>query len=121
MIDGGDIASVKFTAQALGCIIKDQTCICHQMNNLIKRLIHDYFEDVYLQDWRTFVSRIRKSKPFEEIWSECCTLVYGEEIILQIDTPTRWSSTVMMLQKATKVKQAVERMSNITKNTDHKV
>jgi hypothetical protein len=119
VIDGGDIASVNFTAQALSCVIKDKTCICHQLNNIIKRMLSDYFEEEYLIHWRTFISRIRKSKPFEELWTECCTIILGEEIILQPDTPTRWSSTVLMLQKACKVKQAVERMVNITKNTEH--
>lgn len=118
MIDGGDIASVKYTAQALECDIKDKTCICHLLNNIIKRMLNDYFEIDYLIPWRSFVSRIRKSKPFEELWTECCTIILGEQIILQLDTPTRWSSTVLMLQKAFKVRYAVERMSNITKDTD---
>ena len=27
--------------------IKDNTCICHKLNNLIKRMLMDYFEDSY--------------------------------------------------------------------------
>ena len=57
----GDIASVKFTAQMLGCIIKDATCACHKLNNIIKRIVGDYFEEVYLLEWRAFIKRLRKS------------------------------------------------------------
>jgi hypothetical protein len=49
VIDGGDIASVKFTAAKLGVELKDNTCICHQLNNLVKKIIEDYFEEAYLQ------------------------------------------------------------------------
>lgn len=63
--------------------------------------------------------RLRQSKPFEELWNECCRVSLGKEVILQPDTPTRWSSTVNMLCKAVEVKLAVERMviaSNEKKN-----
>ncbi len=79
-------------------------------------MLEDYFEDEYLKDWRTFISRTHKSNPFNELWGECCQQFYGKQIILQIDTPTRWSSSVMMLSKAVTVKQAVERMHHITSN-----
>jgi hypothetical protein len=49
VIDGGDIASVKFTAAKLGIELKDNTCICHQLNNLVKKIIEDFFEEAYLQ------------------------------------------------------------------------
>ena len=50
VIDGGDIASVKFTGLKLGLpLLKDKTCICHLLNNLIKKIIQDYFEEAYLQ------------------------------------------------------------------------
>lgn len=50
VIDGGDIASVKFTGLKLGLpLLKDKTCICHLLNNLIKNIIQDYFEEAYLQ------------------------------------------------------------------------
>lgn len=117
VIDGGDIASIKHTALNLNCKIKDQTCICHQLNNVIKRIVNDYMEDRFLLSWRTFIKRIRKSNPFRELWVECCQQFYGKEIILQSDTPTRWSSTVSMAYKSLSVKQAAERMFNIT-NTD---
>lgn len=121
VIDGGDIASVKYTAEALNAEIRDQTCICHLLNNTIKRLLNDYFENVYLTEWRSFIKRLRQSKPFEELWIQCTTQVYGKEIVLQQDTPTRWSSTVVMIQKAFSVRLAVERMHNCTVNTDHYV
>jgi hypothetical protein len=119
VIDGGDIACVKETAKILGCEIKDRTCICHMLNNIIRRMLDDYFEDNYLAKWRPFVRRLRQSKPFEELWNECCRVSLGKEVILQPDTPTRWSSAVNMLSKAVEVKLAVERMviaSNEKKN-----
>lgn len=119
VIDGGDIASVKYTAEKLGCVIKDATCICHKINNLIKRILGDYFEEAYLLEWRVFIKRLRKSHPFLEMWIQCCHQYFGKEIVLQTDTPTRWSSTVTMLAKAVSVKEAVERMRIVTRDTDH--
>lgn len=121
MIDGGDVHSVKFTAAKLNTVIKDKTCVCHQMNNMVKRMVEDYLEQDYLKDWRSFVSRIRRSKPFEDIWDENCMQKYGKKIILQLDTPTRWSSTVLMIQKAFSCKLAVERMYNTIESDEHKV
>lgn len=119
VIDGGDVASVKYTAAALNADIKDQTC--HQLNNLIKRIIGDYFETIHLVEWRLFIKRIKQSKPFEDLWIESTTQLYGKPITLQKDTPTRWSSTVMMLKKAFSVRLAVERMLIVTAGTDHQV
>jgi hypothetical protein len=109
VVDGGDISSVKHTSKKLNCPspIKDETCICHQMNNIIKRMVIDYLEEHYLNDWRTFIKRIHKSNPFSEEWDRCCNILYNEKKYLQIDTPTRWSSTVSMLEKAVNVKEAV--------------
>ena len=121
VIDGGDIASVRYTAAALTAEIKDQTCICHQLNNLIKRIIGDYFEEIYLVEWRAFIKRIKQSKPFEDLWNECTTQLLGKLIMLQKDTPTRWSSTVMMLKKAFLVRLAVERMRIVTAGSEHQV
>jgi hypothetical protein len=90
VVDGGDIASVKYTAAALDVVIKDNTCICHKLNNLIKRMFEDYFEENYLADWRIFIKRTNKSHPFREAWNRCCMLTFEEKIILQIDTPTRF-------------------------------
>jgi hypothetical protein len=89
VVDGGDIASVKHTAARLNVEIKDNTCICHRLNNLIKRMLTDYFEEVYLEDWRKFVRRTNQSHPFHEAWDRCCLLIFNEKITLQIDTPTR--------------------------------
>lgn len=92
-MDGGDIASVKFTEKYLGCPpIRDNTCVCHKLNNCIKRIIGDYFEKEYLEDWRNFIKRTNKSHPFREAWEKCCLLHYGEKVALQIDTPTRYIS-----------------------------
>lgn len=90
VVDGGDIASVKFTGKELGCDIKDNTCICHRLNNLIKRMLGDYFEKIYLEDWRGFIKRTNFSHPFREAWDKCCLLSYDNKIILQKDTPTRY-------------------------------
>jgi len=46
--DGGEIASVNETAQFLECEIQDRTCICHQLNNIIKKMLSDYFEETFL-------------------------------------------------------------------------
>jgi hypothetical protein len=112
VVDGGDIASVKFTSKKLNCAepIKDNTCICHKLNNIIKTMVGDYLEEHYLNDWRTFIKRIHKSNPFSEEWDRCCQLLHNEKKCLQIDTQTRWSSTVKMLEKAVSVKEAVSTM-----------
>lgn len=80
---------MKFTAAALGVQISDNTCICHKLNNLVKKMLSDYFEDVCLTDWRNFIKRLNKSHPFREAWDRCCLLTFEEKIILQLDTPTR--------------------------------
>jgi hypothetical protein len=122
VVDGGDIASVKYTASKLNCNIKDNTCICHLINNIIKRMLNDYFEEHYLVEWRKFIKRIRKSHPFSETWDTCCELCLEGKVTLQKDTPTRWSSTLSMMDKAVKVNKAVERMSHInTLSAEEKV
>jgi len=120
VIDGGDIASVKYTAMKLGGEIHDQTCICHKLNNIIKRMLTDYFESDYLTEWRAFIKRMRQSNPFRELWINCCKQYNGNEIILQQDTETRWSSTISMMAKALTVIEATERMYNVTNNTEHR-
>jgi hypothetical protein len=78
-------------------------------------------EEVYLVEWRAFIKRIKQSKPLEDLWNECTTQLFGKLIMLQKDTPTRWSSTVMMLKKAFFVRLAVERMRIVTAGTEHQV
>ncbi len=134
-MDGGDISCVEFTSEKLNHTIRDKTCICHLLNNVIKRILGDFFEEHYLIDWRRFIKRIQQSNPMAELWTQCCIQyvlflsltflnnnilrVLGKEIILQRDTETRWSSTVAMLAKANSVKLAVERLYNLT-NLEHK-
>lgn len=110
-MDGGDISCVKFVATKLGCVIKDQTCVCHLLNGVIKRCVTDFCEDIYLIEWRSFIKRIRQSHPFAEAWEDCCKFCYKKKIVLQKDTETRWSSTVAMIMKACEVKEAVLSMS----------
>jgi hypothetical protein len=83
--------------------------------------VSDYFEDAYLLEWRAFIQRLNKSQPFLELWQQCCMHFYGKIVVLQLDTPTRWSSTVNMLAKGLTVMEAVERMLSITRGTDHNV
>lgn len=86
VVDGGDISSVRYTSVALNTQIKDNTCVCHKLNNLIKRIVGDYFGEHYLEPWRLFIKRTNKSHPFREAWFRCCEITYGEPVILQIDT-----------------------------------
>lgn len=80
---------MRYTSVALNTQIKDNTCVCHKLNNLIKRIVGDYFGEHYLEPWRLFIKRTNKSHPFREAWFRCCEITYGEPVILQIDTPTR--------------------------------
>jgi hypothetical protein len=89
VVDGGDIGSVKFVAAELKREVKDNTCVCHMLNNLIKRCVTDYLDDVYLAEWRTFIKHLNQSQPFREAWDRVCQLHYNEKKVLQKDTPTR--------------------------------
>jgi hypothetical protein len=91
----------------MNCSIKDQTCICHRLNNIVKRAACDFLEDDYLIEWRQFVKRIRKSNPLSESWTDTCNILYKKSITLQPDSDTRWSSTVAMFSKAYEVREAV--------------
>lgn len=126
VLDGGDIASVRYTAQyyhsyclskffrALQCQIEDRRCLCHLLNNMIKKIIEKPLDGNYLKEWRSFVGHIHSSNPFKELWDKCCNLVYQSKKPLQPDCPTRFTSTVTMLQQAVTVKEAVEEMWEIT-------
>jgi hypothetical protein len=103
VVDGGDISSVKFT----DWVVLFETKRVSVTFYIIKRIVNDYFEDIYLLEWRQFVKRIRKSHPFAESWDQCCDFCYQERIVLQVDTETRWSSTVAMIAKAYRVREAV--------------
>lgn len=78
-------------------------------------MLTDYFEADFLIEWRVFIAKIRKSNPFKELWAECCrATLESNEVVLQVDTPTRWSSTVNMMQKAFSVRKAVNLMHLMT-------
>jgi hypothetical protein len=64
----------------------------------------------YLAEWRILIKKINKSNPLRELWQQCCVHVMAKEVELQIDTPTRWSSTVSMLAKAITVQEVIERL-----------
>lgn len=111
VLDGGDIASVSETANLLNCKIEERRCICHILNNAVKKLILTFFGDsTYVLDWRTFVSHINFSNSFKELWDETCLKMYNKKVTLQKDCPTRWSSTVVMFEKALSVRNAVDIM-----------
>lgn len=79
-------------------------------------MLNDYLEKDYLAEWRAFITKTRKSNPFRELWAKCCRacLESKEEVVLQLDTPTRWSSTVRMMEKAFDVRKAVILMHVMT-------
>jgi len=114
VLDGGDVASIKETEKALSCTILGHTCICHQLNNAIRRVLDNHLSSNYLKQWRKFVKRVNRSHPLGELWQECCMQCYQKKKSLQKDTKTRWSSTVVMLRKATKLQKAVEMMWLLT-------
>ena len=79
--DGGEIASVKETAKSylfycmflicyreLKCHIEDRRCICHQLNNIIKKMLCDYFLKSFIIPWRGFIKLIKKSDSFKKAW-----------------------------------------------------
>ena len=116
MIDGGDISSAQFTAEMLECAgdwFKDQRCVCHQLNNVVKKVLSlEEIENSILIPWRTFIKRIRQSNPFSEMWDKSCFEILGKTVQLQKDTPTRWSSTVRMMEKALLVMKVVPEMTH---------
>lgn len=108
--DGGAVSTVPFTASKLGYKIEARNCSCHQLNNMIKKIVSCYLEADYLVPWRAFIKAINQSNPFKEAWDKCCVGAFGKKIKLQKDCPTRWSSTVVMIRKAVKTKEAVKQM-----------
>lgn len=96
--DGGEITSIKFTAKALAGEnllrdkIEERLCLCHRLNNSIKRTLQDYFGTSYLQSWRSFITRINFSNPFNELFEECKKARFGEQcnVRLQKDCETRY-------------------------------
>lgn len=96
--DGGEITSVKFTAQNLPTQkqymkrIQERLCLCHRLNNAIKDILKAYFETPYLITWRAFISRINYSNPFNELFEECKKKQLGENCVtrLQKDCETRY-------------------------------
>jgi hypothetical protein len=122
VVDGGDIASAKFTARKLGCEgqLRDNTCICHILNNIIKRILNDYLQESVLSFIRKFVTHLHHSNPFYELWAECCVNCLGKEVEMQMDTATRWSSTLALLEKFTLVLPAVERIYHLCSSEDYK-
>jgi len=117
--DGGEISSVRFTSDALpdsrklSGKIENRLCVCHQLNNAVKRFLKDNLEVSYLLPWRSFIAHLNYSNPFFEFFSVCRSKILGEDNKerLQRDCETRWSSTLKMLAKAEKFKEVVLYMS----------
>lgn len=98
--DGGEITSVKFTMTSLKVTeiyndyLEERLCICHQLNNAIKRCLTLYTEP-FLESWRTFVSMINYSNPFYEFFVECKKVMMPNSRAkerLQKDCETRYGS-----------------------------
>jgi hypothetical protein len=95
--DGGEITSIKHTANAIPRSqqvrgsIQERLCLCHRLNNAIKQLLQDYFGETYLVQWRSFISRINSSNPFNELFEFCKKKELGEncKTKLQRDCDTR--------------------------------
>jgi len=81
---------------------------------MIKRILTDYLDNAYLENWRKFVRRLHSSDPFYRLWKNCCMEIYGKKVKLHLDTPTRWSSSVSMINKASNLSEAVEKMYSMT-------
>lgn len=116
--DGGEIASVSHTSTVLSNknkymkTIESRLCICHQLNNTLKRFLVGYLGKKYILPWRGFISHLNFSNPFFELFCSCRSQVFGKENKekLQRDCETRWSSTALMLQKAEKFRKVVNLM-----------
>jgi len=113
--DGGEIASVVHTANSFPDThkflkkVESRLCICHQLNNIIKKFLKNYLETYYIVPWRNFIAHLNHSNPFYELFCECRTHFFtaANKEKLQRDSETRWSSTLMMLAKAEKFKEVV--------------
>lgn len=80
--DGGEFASIKETETVLKCKIDGRRCLCHLLNNVIKRLLNDYFEETILGQIRKFISQVNYSDPFKKSWDEACTLKFHKTVCL---------------------------------------
>jgi hypothetical protein len=113
--DGGEIASVAFTDNSLPISnkflgkIESRLCICHQLNNIIKKILKLHLETYYIIPWRNFICHLNHSNPFFEFFCECRSQFFGPNCRerLQRDCETRWTSTLVMLAKAEKFKDVV--------------
>jgi len=120
--DGGEIASVGYTNIELRNTnnsfmkkVEPRLCVCHKLNNSIKRLLKDFFGTSYIEKWRAFIAHLNFSDPFNQLFEKCKVQIFtftGDNLKSrpQKDTETRWSSTALMLKKACKFKDVVALM-----------
>ncbi len=78
--DGGEIASIKYTAQLFNSDIEERYCLCHMLNLVIKKFIEDYFADSYLIQIRSFISQINYSNPFNISWNDACIATFKKKV-----------------------------------------
>lgn len=71
--------------------IEERLCLCHQLNNAIKKMIQEHFGETYLTELRQFIAQINYSNPFHELFLKSKKEVFGEKDKnkLQRDTETR--------------------------------
>jgi hypothetical protein len=84
-------------------------------------LLQDWFGVNYLTIWRGFITHLNYSDPFNRLFEDCKDLVFKDQAKISLtnenkkirpqkDSETRWSSTALMLRKATKFKDVVALM-----------
>lgn len=94
---------------------------------MIKRLLQDYFGQNYLLVWRSFITHLNFSDPFNRLFEDCKATIFkdnnkktltteNKRIRPQKDTETRWSSTATMLIKALKFQDVVALMRSRCKD-----
>lgn len=81
---------------------------------MVKKIVETPLNGNYLKEWRAFVGHINSSNPFKELWDKLCFLRHSTQIALQSDCPTRFSSTITMIEQAVKFKYVVEDIWDIT-------
>jgi hypothetical protein len=80
--------------------------------------------------WRSFITHLNFSDPFNRLFEECKATIFKDEkyktlttenkrIRPQKDSETRWSSTATMLRKALKFKDVVALMRSRCTDANH--
>lgn len=93
-----------------------QRCFAHQVNLICKDLLNVVgYDDV--SRLRTFIKRVKKSKPFRAGFLKKCRELYGEQpFTLQQIAKTRWNSVHFALCSVLRVRTALLKFSSRTKD-----